>query len=166
MFEMRLEQVINQIVQSQLPDNAQDGKALYLNFDIRISSYEDGVDITESAGLHLLYSCRPGGSYITVFSGVTESPFDSAKDVKEWKHVTTHDSCWRENSELSRLYFKLCESVNAGRDTHSLYRVPPAQLHQNIFFPLGTDTLFKWVDAEIKTDPNDTRNYRKLLKLL
>jgi hypothetical protein len=114
MLNIRLDSVVNQIVRQELvesnreplPDGAE-CVALHMNFDCRLSYYTAEYTYYQSRGLHLLYHATPGYSYITVFSGVTDSPFDKIDKVTEWKHECTHDSCWRDIGVFSHIYFDM-----------------------------------------------------------
>jgi hypothetical protein len=94
MLQMRLDRLVQQIVSHHLLGQGREKEALYLNFDLRMSSFSKSDTFDASRGLHLLYHLRPGYQSVSVFSAVTDSPFSGCAGMK-WKHEVTHDSCWR-----------------------------------------------------------------------
>lgn len=165
MFEMRLDHVVEQIVQTELLGKGRVKEALYVNFDIRVSSYTDDLDITRLAGLHLLYQCHPLSQTVSVWSGITDSPFDKIHAVKEWKHEVTHDSCWRTINATNELYFRLSAEVNAERVLANKRELPPRDLSHYASFGFNKH-LFLWVPIETSYDPADKYKYRRLVKIL
>lgn len=172
MLNIKIETVVNQIVRQELveknrgplPDGAEN-IGLYMNFDCRLSHYTNEKTYNESCGLHLLYHCIPGGSVITVFSGVTDSPFDSIKTVKHWKHECSHDSCWRDIGVFSNVYFDMARKINEAMLAHGLKDIAPKDMHENNSFN-GFDKVFSWVKVNVSVDKADKNRYRKVLELL
>ena len=144
-------------------------KALYLAFDIRCSYYGD-KEAREACSLHFLFN-RPWGSTgfatTNTFAAVNKSPFASLADIKEWEFLSSHDSCWRDAARdkvwaVERdLYNRVITSAGFTEEN-----VPSSkELHWMVSFPL-TGAMHKWVQVKISKDPNDTRNYEKLVKVL
>ncbi len=165
MLSMKIESLVAALVRHELVGKGRENEALYFNFDLRMGSYTDGESYNQSRGLHLLYQVNPGYSYITVFSGITPSPFDKIKDVKEWKHECTHDSCWRDIQVFSQVYFEMAKQINEARVQDGLPEIAPAEMHEHNSFPLFNQT-YLWVPVRITKDPNDAHNYRKLVEVL
>src|ERR1700723_2320616 len=113
MFEMRLDKVVEQIVSTTFAQGRREKEALYFNFDLRLWSFEKQEQFYTSRGLHLLYHQQSYSSYISVFSAISPSPFGRMKDIAEWKHESTHDSCWRDIRGLTDLYFDMANEINA-----------------------------------------------------
>ncbi|MDE1834756.1 MAG: hypothetical protein KGH64_05470 [Candidatus Micrarchaeota archaeon] len=170
MLNIRISDVVNQIVEHELVNKGRDGKALYMHFDLHMSYYSEdsarGLHVRSSRGLHLLYHCPRERSYISVFSGVTASPFDNAKDVKTWKHETTHDSCWRSISAFSSLYFDMAEEINSSLVANGHKAVAPAMMDECNNFALFGKKMFSWFPVTVKTDDDDVSRYRKIVTLL
>ncbi len=168
MLKIDVRNVVHAIVEQELSGKGRDTEALYLNFDLRMSQHLpegfDGKSYDESRGLHLLYQVNPGFSYINVFSGVTDSPFARIRDVAEWKHECTHDSCWRDINTFSQVYFEMAECINAARKADGFPPVAPANMHE--WHSIGRAGLFQWVKANVRKDPNCERNYRRIVEVL
>lgn len=169
MFEMRLDRIVQQIVTHHLFPNLNDKVALYINFDVRLHSYESKRSTTEfnqSRGLHLLYHQGAHSSYVTVFSAVTASPFERIEGVKEWKHEVTHDSCWRDLRIFSDTYFDMAQKINSSRTKVGLKEIAPAAMNEhNSFAGIARNSMFEWVKVDITKDPEDSGNYRRLVRL-
>jgi hypothetical protein len=165
MLQIKVERVVNQIVQHELlGKGGRQDEALYLHFDLRMSYYEENQSDCRSRGLHLLYHVRPGGSYVDVFSAVTDSPFDKIESVKEWKHEASHDSCWRDVSCFSKVYFEMAKDINQARKSRGQVEIAPKDMHEHNGFGLF-DNLYEWVSVRItRKDPCDS--YRKTIEVL
>jgi hypothetical protein len=157
MFELPLRSLVQTIVRSQFPKNAREGEALHIGFDVRLGDYSDDLENSLSAGVHLIYHCR-FGNYITVFSGVTDRPFDDYKSIEAWTHEVTHDSCWRDIQIIDRVYFSFADELNRLRLEAGLNRKAPKEFNQFVDF-LHMDSMFAWVPVEVTKD-------RRTLKVL
>ncbi len=165
MFEMSITSLLNSLVEAKMKaENKEENRALAVSFDVRLGVYESGLDIFERAGLHLLYYVKPGMRYISVFFGATESPFAKLSEVT-WRHVVTHDSCWRDVSDIASIYFEMADRNNAALAQRGLPAKAPSDMRQNVFFPLFGDPL-RWVPAKVELDPTDTHRYRRIVTLL
>lgn len=165
MFSLRFDQLVSTIVNQELVGKGRDKEVLYINFDCRIAYYTNEKSYNQSRGLHLIYGCRPGYSYVDVFSGVTESPFGSIREVESWKHETSHSSCWRDIKVFSSLYFEMAELINAERAKDGLKPVAPIKMSEHNSFR-NHNRLFDWVPAIVETDPLDEYRYKRILKLI
>lgn len=165
MLQIRLERVANQIVQSELLNKGgRQDEALYLHFDLRMGYFTNDESYNESRGLHLLYHVKPGGSYVDVFSAVTDSPFDKIESVKEWKHEASHDSCWRDVSCFSKVYFEMAKGINEALSKNGQKEVAPVTMSEHSGFGHFED-LYKWVPIRIaRKDSSDS--YRKTIEVL
>jgi hypothetical protein len=163
MLEMRISDVVDQVVQHALQNN-QEGQAVYLNFDVRLSCYDSGNKFQYSAtrDLHLLYHKLLQGANISVFSAITPSPFNRLNKVAHWTHEATHDTEWRRASIFNQMYFAMAEEVNNRRGLAGLSSIAPIAMKQHCDFPLGNE-LFKWVPVSIRKDPEDQYGYRRLI---
>lgn len=160
------QQIVNhEMLRVQAQPHLRKYATLHLNFDLRMSNYIDSKSYNQSRGLHLLYNVNPGSTYVSVFSGVTDSPLGDIHDVNEWTHECTHDSCWKDIGIFSKIYFEMSDEINALRKADGLPSIAPKYMSENNRFR-SFDSLFQWVAAEVKTDPNDRMNYKKLIKLL
>jgi hypothetical protein len=112
----------------------------------------------------MLYHLRPERTYITVFSGITDSPFAHPKEVKEWKHETTHDTCWRDIRTFSDIYFQMADEVNHKIKKDGYEEVAPARMSEHNYFLVGGD-LYNWLPVKVTIDPQDEYNYRRLVEL-
>lgn len=170
MFEMPLDALCNQIVSSLLPEQARENEAVYISFDVRMQDYAvPSPSVGFSAGLHLIYHCRPHSNYITVFSAVTESPFAKLKEIPadQWQHESSHDSCWRDVSIFNSTFFEMATDLNELRTKKGLPTLPPKDFSTFVSFrPFNFNKLYEWVRVEVERDPNDLRNYKRTLKLL
>lgn len=168
MLEMRIEHLVSGIVSRvllEVPYRERDlTKGLLFSFDFSLSSYEESGEYGVRCGLHLVYHAPH--NYVTVFSGITESCFGSPKDVKEWTHESSHDSCWRDISFFSQVYFNAANEVNEQRKKDGLKPIAPKDMNQNTFFQgIGRDA-WRWIPVEITKDIEDPNYYRRLLKVL
>ena len=164
MLSMSIKILVAQLVNQELHKNKDEGLAMHFSFDIGISDYDEGFQTSRRCGLHLVYWCLPGSSYITVFSGITESPFRQAKDVHEWEHEMTHDSEWRQIGAINKMYFGMCRSINESRVAAGLEtKAPILMAEHNNFSKL--DVVYQWLKVEVNMDPKDEAGYRKALVL-
>ena len=163
MFSISLHQVVNDMVEHHLlNEDGRDNEALHFHLDLRMSYYRANMDHAVSRGLHLLYHCPKGFRSVSVFSGVTSSPFARIKEVEKWKHEGTHDSCWRQVQTISQLYFEMAEEVISHFDKS--LKLCANDLHEHNSFAMFGE-LFEWVPAEVKNDPEDRNNYRRVIVL-
>lgn len=165
MFNLSLTGVINKIVEQELVGKGRDGEALHLHLDLRMAYYtKTGGEYDTSRGLHLLYYVPDCASYISVFSAVTLSCFTKVKDVFDWKHEVTHDSCWRDISTINDLYFQMARQVIASLGDKGKDLAPKDMTEHNSFALFGN--LYDWVPVEVKKDYTDPHSYRKSIVLL
>lgn len=167
MLSMRIDSLIANLVRQELSDkDYSSDKALHFHLDLRMSYYQpDGKTYSDSCGLHLLYHSHKGYDSITVFSAVMGSPFARIKEVKEWDHEVTHDSCWRDISVFSRIYFAMAANINSKLLEDGCNEVAPITMSECNNFSTFSDA-FNWVNVCITKDPNDSANYRRLIKIL
>lgn len=164
MFEMKIEQILNALVDMELKRNRDPSKGLHVSFDVSMADYSVGNNFPEARGaIHLLYYVKPDRTYISVFSAFSKRFADIKK--LDWKHEVTHDSCWRDISVVNRVYFDFAKSLNAKRLELGLAEKAPKDFSTNVFFERFGDP-WKMIDVEISKDPSDTRNYRQFLKVL
>lgn len=176
MLEMKLSSVVYQVVRAELKGNVKKGpphpavmgNALYFNFDVSLAHHVNNhvVGIKEyrrRKGLHLLYH-SPRGSYVNVFSSVTENSFAKVGEVTNWKHETSHDTCWADIGTFSELYFSMSREINAEMVADGLPEVAPIEMHQFNSFRLFTEGLFQWIPVEVKNVVGE--DYRKTVTIL
>lgn len=167
MLSMRIDTLVAAMVRKLLIEDGGDGpdKALHIHFDLSMSQYYVGPNsYNQRCGLHLLYHCPYGGS-VTVFSAVTESPFTKIKEVKEWVHEVTHDSCWRDIQVFSRIYFGMAEKINSALKADGFDAVAPKDMSEHNTFGLFIP-IFNWVPIKVTKDSEDTFGYRRLVELV
>jgi hypothetical protein len=159
--------LLNQLVRQELQGKGKgrENEALYFHLDCRMSHHTNNESYNESRGLHLLYQVNPGYTYINVFGAVTESPFERYREIKEWRHLATHDSCWRDVGIFQEVYFGMAEAINAKLKAANKKTIAPKDMHEWNGFGL-TDHLFQWVPVRVTKDPTCEQNYRKLVELL
>ena len=170
MLSINISDIAYALVHQELIGKGVEDEALYLHVDARLSYCENpsvnrAEVFIESRGIHVLYHCPRRNGYVTVFTAVTDSPFARIDEVKDWKHETSHDSCWRDIGIFNRVYFEMADGINANLKT----KVAPRVMDQACYLsPRGLlkDALFSWVKVEVIKDPTDSSNYRKLLRLL
>jgi len=163
MLKIDVRNVVNALVEQELRGKGRQDSALYIHLDLRMSHHTNNKSYDQSRGLHLLYYCLPQMSYITVFSGVTDSPFSKVREVKEWKHACTHDSCWRDVNTFSQVYFDMAANINAMLKKEKKEEIAPKDMHEWHNFHSG---LYTWVPVKVTKDPTDDRNYRKLVEVM
>lgn len=165
MFEMRLDRLAQQIVSHNLCGQGRKDEALHLDFDVRLSCPE--IPDTIIRGIHLLYHQMPHHASISVFSGVTPSPFDKHSAVKEWKHEVTHDSCWRDLRIFNETYFTMADEVNVIRHKLGLEEIAPVKMNQFVsFVGIARDHLYQWLEVKVARDATDEHNYRRTIQVL
>jgi hypothetical protein len=164
MLKIEADCIINDLVRNNLQGKGHRDAALYFHLDCSISSYEDSEKFSERMGLHLLYWCPPGISYISVFAAQMENPFHSRKEVREWKHLITHDSCWAQTRFFSENYFAMAKLVNEQRVRAGLQEIAPRVMTQLNRF--HRESIALWVPVMVGKDPNCDRNYRLTLTIL
>jgi hypothetical protein len=166
MFSMKIEDLVQRIVMSELVGKGREKEALYLCFDVSLSYYTDGDSYDQRAGLHLLYQVNPSYTYVNVFSAVTDSSFVPINKVEKWKHEISHDSCWRNIRVFSDLYFSMANAINEAMVEDGLKKVAPKDMHEYNKFSGFGDYLYRWVPVKISKDKTDENNYRKIIELL
>jgi hypothetical protein len=164
MLTIPIRSLVNQIVRQELQHKGRRDEALYLNFDLRMGYYTNARSFEQSRGLHLLYYLPPQMSYITVFSGITASPFDKIQQVKEWKHECTHDSCWADINIFTNTFFEMAGKINEAMEEEGLPMVAPAAMSEHNGFRLFKSSLFEWVKVRVSRDMTDM--YRRSVELL
>lgn len=152
MFQMKVISVVDSLVNTLLvrqPD-MNPGKAVLFELDLKLSSYEDNETFTSRTNLHLLYNkMHSYGRYISVFSyeGVVSTLIDPRDRGYIWKHEGTHDSCWRDLSLVSDIYFRCARVVNEQRQAAGYKPIPPRDMCDNAGPALFAPT-FRFVDVE------------------
>lgn len=167
MLSLKMSSVVSSLVEQLLQNdhNRQEGAALHFHFDCRMSHYGSSeINATAAKALHLLYHLRPGMTYIDVFSGERHNPFDRIHTVDTWRHEVTHDSVWREAEVFNRVYFELAGRVNAHLVSKGAKEVAPVLMSEHTRFGIFGQA-FQWVQVDIRKDPADQSNYRKILTL-
>jgi len=165
MFSISIKTLVNSLVRQELQDKGREKEALHFHFRLELSHYTNTATYSESRGLHLLYHVKPRFSYITVFSAVHSSSFIKVKEVEQWRHEITHDSCWANIQVFSEVYFDMAEKVNAKLKEADLETPAPKDMNEHNSFGLF-GPVFDWVPVKISKDPDDERNYLKLVKVL
>lgn len=165
MFKMPLSTLVQIIAKTELA-KIKEGEALHLHFDVRMNDFFNDSDASRSAGIHLLFSCSPGSNYITVFSAVTDSPFDEIKKVKEWTHESTHDSCWRDIKIFNDVYFGMAKELNEERKKRGFATKGPMEFNKHVGFAGVKGEMSRWVKVKIMKDPTDLYSYRRTVEVL
>ncbi len=166
MLSMKVSSMLYPLVKQLLVEdpNRQDDRALHFHLDCRLGFYGGPNGADAACGLHLLYQLGPGLTYVSVFSGQTESPFDKIDKVENWKHETTHDSVWGDVDCFSRVYFGLAEQVNEWLRSKSYNEQAPVRMSEHTTFALF-GRAFQWVPVDVRKDPTDPYKYRKLVTI-
>lgn len=164
MLKIDVRNVVHAIVEQELIEKDRLERALYINFDLRMSHHTNSRSFDQSRGLHLLYHRNSNSSFVSVFSAVTDSPFATIRDVKEWKHECTHDSCWRDVNTFSQVYFDMANQINDALKEAKLEPIPPAHMHE--WHNFGRGGLFQVLEVKVTKDPNDDRNYRRKVEVV
>ncbi len=162
MLKIDVRNVVHAIVEQELIEKDRLGRAIHINFDLRMSHHTDRKSYDQSRGLHLLYHRNQNSSFVSVFSAVTDSPFSTIRDVKEWKHECTHDSCWRDVNAFSQVYFDMAECINSVRKKEGLATIAPKDMHE--WHSFGRAGLFKWIPCKVSRDLQN--DYRRLLEVI
>lgn len=165
MLSMRIDILVAGLVRQELQGKRRKDEALYFNFDIGMSHHTSEKSYNERCGLHLLYHCSPGSSYITVFSGVTKSPFGKIKDVQSWEHESTHDSCWGDIRVFSNVYFGMAEKINAMLKEDGKETIAPVVMNEHNSCP-AFSVFYKWVPVKVSYDETDDHHYRRMIEIL
>lgn len=171
MLSMRIDSLVAGIVRQILIEGGgKNGQALHFHFDCRMGYYAHVNDGSESysaaRGLHLLYYLPEGMTYVSVFSGITDSPFDKVSEVKGWKHESTHDSCWRDDVKaFGQVYFGMAEEINAQLKQDGHPEVAPAAMSEHNSFRL-MGPVFDFIPVKVEKDPEDKYNHRRIITLL
>lgn len=156
MFSIEISRIVYPLVK-QLMKEKPEGKGLLFSFDVSLSDHSNGLGLSYRRELDLLYNTYSrNGTYISAFSriGVLGEERDRKKHV--WTHECTHDSCWRDLSVISNLYFEGARVINDKRVRAGLKEIAPRDMGDhtgfNIFRP-----AFEWVDVEQTKLDNDAR---------
>lgn len=173
MLTIRVETVVAAIVDQELRRKGRNKEALHFHFDLGMHyhhTYASGKveTFSQRRGLHLLYHCNVHSTYITVFSAITVSPFAAINKVEDedWKHEASHDSCWRDIRAFQESYFDMAEDINSALEKKGIEEVAPAAMQEHNSPAMFGQGLYSWVPVEVSKDPNDERNYRKIVKVL
>lgn len=90
-------------------------------FSVRMRAQHQDTDVERY--IHIVL----GGDAVHVWVAVSDSYNPADVPLSEWDNPSNHDSCWRSDgveSELTRLYFALCDEVQEGLPDEA--KVPPA----------------------------------------
>lgn len=172
MIVMNLDNLVHSLVSYELDGKGREREALYFNFDLRMHFFQRDAnsrvkEFGSSRGLHLLYHQFPGHRTITVFTAITKSCFAPLQDVPKWKHVASHDECWKyDNRSFHEVYMEMADEINQEMLDAGYKDVAPNDMSQNCYFAgLGSRPPFQWVPAAITKDPEDKNNYRRLVEV-
>lgn len=160
MLTMKIETLVNALVQSELSKNQEKNKALYFGFDLHLSVSTPSV--FKRRGLNLLYYKE--GAFTSVFSAVTNLQW-SVPEKTEWKHEVSHDSCWRDIRVFSETYFKMAEEINKYLRDFGYEEVAPCNMNQ-LNTPRMFGSLYEWKKVKVIKDSTDQNNYRRLVELI
>lgn len=161
---MNIETFVNAVVAQELVGKGREDEALCFQFRLNLGHYHNGEQFRANRALVLLYYLELGHSYVTVFSGVSQSPFTNIKEM-EFVHETTHDSCWRNIRTFSDVYFAMAKEVNAQLVQAGLKEVAPRDMDESNFFRLFGNA-FTWQKVSVKKDPYDKNNHRRVVQIL
>ena len=162
MLSMRISDVIAQIIEHELVQKERvKDEAVYLNFDLRMYAHVKNNPYSSSCGFHLLYHSL--SNYVSVFSGITSSPFGKLEEVKEWRHEVSHDFEWRRPPIFSEVYFELAANVNDKLAESGLETIAPASMQEVNSFRIGQNNLFKRIKVAVFLDKDDP--YKKHIEL-
>ena len=160
MFKMPVQHVVNTLVKGMMQkQEPPKGKGLLVSLDVQLTSYlGEGLESPFfRREIHLLYSRYQGaGSYISVFSCV--KGYGGGLNPKEftWKHEVTHDSCWRDLTVVSDVYFQAAAEINKKRVDAGLAEVAPYLMTDHSAFDI---LPFRWVDV-VQTKVRDDSRYK------
>lgn len=131
-------------------------RGLILSFDITISERDTNKE--DRKAVHVLVA---GNSNAFVAeSGERITSWNYGGTV--WKNVGNHDSCWIDSidTELSQLYFRMCETVNKD--------VAPVTLNtyntMNVFCPITLVEVALESDVVRNKESGSSGSYWKLVK--
>lgn len=161
MLTIDISKVVELIVRQEVYGNPRPDKALYINFDLQLRHYFDGRSYIQKRGLHLLYHYNLG---ISVFSGITDSPFASIGGVKKWKHESSHSSCWKEIRIFSDVYFEMAQQINNELKKEGFPAVAPSTMLETNSFR-HFDRMYDIVTVKVSKDKTDSLNYRKTIEV-
>jgi len=152
-------------------------KALYLAFDVRSSCFQKQKGMLDqearaARSLHFLFH-RTHGSIgfcsTHTFAAVDDNPFAHIESIKEWKFLSSHDSCWKDAAGdfASAVYFQMAEEVNALAGFTKDEGPAPKDLSWNVWFQrFDTTEFYQWVNVQVNRDPNDKHGYEELITVL
>lgn len=163
---MDIRYMVSQLVEHMMYENKNRGEiALYVNFDCGLSSYNSEKSYKDRLGLHLLYYLPDNYRSVSVFSGMTSSPFAHRNEVKNWKHEITHDSEWRNIGIFSKIYLDQANRNNEKRVVDGLKEAAPRDMHEHNMFG-HNEKIFEWVPVRVEKDKSDETSYRRIITLL
>jgi len=118
MFNVNLGTVITQMMEKLLPRFSDEQQGYMVSFEVEvIEPPRDDVDYddrkSERIRQHLLF--RRASNYMDVWHAEKSGLFVSNPEGLEWKHMSSHDSCWRQDGVervVNRLYFDMCKNVD------------------------------------------------------
>lgn len=158
MFAMELTNLIPYLVEQLAPHDT--NKALKLSFDVRLSHYTNEKDYHKGTIIEFLF--RRNFGHFDTFFRTTTNRFD---DKPDWKHTSSHDSGWKTDGlrDINKVYFSMADEIREEVDDENL---APKDLRQFVWFVGHPRNWVDIVDVEVKNDPNDLHNYRKVVKVL
>jgi len=165
MLSIAINRLANKIVEQELlKKGGRTDEALYLNFALRTSVFTKANRYSEMRGLHLLYHMPNGSRSISVFSGITPAACSLIRDVREWKHEISHDSCWRDIRTFSNVYFEMAERINTRLEEDGIEGVAPADMYNDNDFNMMGE-VFSFIRVSVSKDISDPMSYRKRIML-
>ncbi|TSC60424.1 MAG: hypothetical protein LiPW15_302 [Parcubacteria group bacterium LiPW_15] len=120
-FKMHVVNVITTLVETALPRFSGEKKLLYVLIEAGVTKEKVAVP-SHRRFIHLLFH-RPG-NHTAVMVAVTDNPHFRKEEMKDWRVVSCHDSCWRSDgveSPLSKLYFEMCKEVDSAAAPRDLW---------------------------------------------
>lgn len=167
-LSIEIESLVNNLVEQLLVKPGGNEKTLHFGFKCEQAHYHSaqykGRSYYARGGLHLLYHRLPGYGYVNVFSAITSGLDVKIDKVTDWKHESSHDSCWRNIGAFNEVYFGLAQQLNEKLEADGHETVAPMNMTQHngpqLFGP-----IFSWVNAKVTIDPADDRRYRKLVEI-
>jgi len=98
---------------------------------------------------------------VSVFSAVLDSPFDKIGEVQEWKHETSHDSCWKDIQVFFQTYLGMAEEINKELIEEGYQKAAPSNMHQHNSFAMFGAPVFSWVGVH-----RCSSSYRRKVQVL
>ena len=151
MFSIDISRVVSSLVK-QLMKEKPEGKGLLLSFDVGLSDHSQGLHYRRE--LNLLYNIyNSNGTYISAFSRTGKMGEERDPKKYVWAHECTHDSCWRDLTVISNLYFEGAYLINGFRVKAGLEEMRPCDMSDHTRFNTFKPA-FEWVNVE-QTKLND-----------